>query len=145
MLMAGYTRFSAILRSRCSSLVTGAFEFLVDHFVHTLSRCRSSDGGYDGEATTLFDVARGAEEALWALQRVGIHTAGEHLAGRRHDGVVGAGQSGDGVEQNHHVFFVLNEALGFLDHHLGNLHVPGRRLVEGARHHLAAHGALTCR
>jgi hypothetical protein len=32
--------------------------------------------------------------------------------------------------------------LGLLDHHLGHLHVALRRLVEGGRHHLAAHRAL---
>ncbi len=37
---------------------------------------------------------------------------------------------------------MLDQALGLLDHHLGDLHVAGRRLVEGGGHHFAAHGAL---
>ncbi|MNM74426.1 hypothetical protein D3C81_861870 [compost metagenome] len=37
---------------------------------------------------------------------------------------------------------MLDQALGLLDHHLGNLHVAGWRLVEGGSNHFAAHGAL---
>ena len=32
------------------------------------------------EATALFDITRGAEESLWAMQCVGIDTTGQHLA-----------------------------------------------------------------
>ena len=46
------------------------------------------------------------------------------------------------IEQDHHVAAVLDQALGLLDHHLGDLHVARRRLVEGGRHHLALHRAL---
>ena len=49
----------------------------------------------------------------------------------RDDGVVGARQARDRVEQDHHVLLVLDQALGLLDHHLGHLHVALRRLVEG--------------
>ena len=37
--------------------------------------------------------------------------------------VVGAGETRDGVEQNDHVFLVLEQALGLFDDHLGHLHV----------------------
>ncbi|MDT4783921.1 hypothetical protein FQZ97_162150 [compost metagenome] len=73
---------------------------------------------------------------------MGVDTTGEHLAGARDHGVVGARQTGDGVEQDDHVLLVLDQALGLLDHHLGDLHVAGRRLVEGGGDHFAAHGAL---
>ena len=46
-------------------------------------------------------------------------------------GVVGAGQAGDRVEQDHDVPLVLDQALGLLDHHLGHLDVARGRLVEG--------------
>ena len=39
-------------------------------------------------------------------------------------------------------FFVLDQALGLFDHHLGDLHVALRRLVERRRHHFALHRAL---
>jgi len=60
--------------------VTGAFEFFEDHFVHSaagIDQC----GRDDGERTALFDVTRGAKEPLWPLQRIGVDTAGQHLAG----------------------------------------------------------------
>ena len=46
------------------------------------------------------------------------------------------------VQQNHHVAAVLDQALGLLDHHLGDLDVAHRRLVEGRGNHLALHRAL---
>jgi hypothetical protein len=58
------------------------------------------------------------------------------------DGVVGARQTRDRVEQDHHVFLVFDQALGFLDHHFGDLHMACGRFVERAGHHLGAHGAL---
>src|SRR5690606_12300569 len=57
-------------------------------------------------------------------------------------GVVGKVQTGDGVEQNHHVAFVFDQTLGFFDDHFSNLHVPWRRFIEGRGHHFAAHRAL---
>ena len=62
-----------------------------------------------------------------------------------HDRVVGAGQAGDRVEQDHHVALVLDQALGLLDHHLRDLHVAGGGLVEGGGDHLALHRALHVR
>ncbi len=64
------------------------------------------------------------------------------LPGGRHRRVVGPGQAGDGVEQDHHVPLVLHQAAGLLDHHLRHLHVAGGRLVEGRGHHLALHRPL---
>jgi hypothetical protein len=52
------------------------------------------------------------------------------------------GQAGDRVEQDHHVALVLDQALGLLDHHLGDLHVARGRLVEGRADDLALHRAL---
>jgi len=37
------------------------------------------------------------------------------------------------VQQDHHVAAVLDQALGFFDHHLGDLDMTHRRLVEGGR------------
>jgi len=61
------------------------------------------------------------EEALGALQRVGVDAAGQHLARGRHHGVVGAAQAGDGVQQDDHIALVLDQALGLFDHHFGDL------------------------
>ncbi len=121
--------------------VTGALEFLVDHLVHLRAGFHQR-GGEDGQRAALLDVARGAEETLGLLQSVGVDTTGEHLAGARDHGVVGTRQASDGVEQDDHILLVLDQALGLLDHHLGDLHVAGRRLVKGGGNHFAAHGAL---
>jgi hypothetical protein len=82
------------------------------------------------------DVAGGAEEPLGFLQRVGVDTAGEDLAGVRNLGVVGPGEAGDRVEQDDHVPAVLDETAGLLDDHVRDLHVPARRFVEGGADHL---------
>ena len=74
--------------------IAGALELFEDHFVHAAARV-DQRGGDDGQRTALFDIAGRAEEALWPLQRIGVDAAGEHLAGRRHDGVVGAAEPGN--------------------------------------------------
>ncbi len=90
----------------------------------------------------LFDVARGGEEAPRPLQRVGVNTAAEHFARRRRDGVVGAAEAGDGVEQDDDVALVLDEALGLLEHHFRDLDVALRRLIERGADDFALDGAL---
>src|SRR6516162_4897663 len=121
--------------------VAGALELLVDDIVH-LRAGVDQRGGENGETAALLDVARRAEEALRALQCVGVDAAGEHLAGGWHHGVVGAGEPGDRIEQDHYILLVLDQALGLLDDHFGDLHVTRRRLIEGAGNHLALHRAL---
>ena len=116
--------------------VTGALELFEDHVVHAGPRVDERRGD-DGERTTLFHVAGGAEEALRALQGVGVHTTGEHLAGAGYHGVVGASQTRDGVEEDDYVALVLDEALGLLDDHFCHLDVSARRLVEGGSNHFA--------
>src|ERR1700712_3900054 len=121
--------------------VAGAFEFFVDHFVH-LRAGFNQRGSDDGQRAAFFDVRSRTEETLWFFQRVGVDTTGQYLAGARDDGVIGASQTGNGVEQDDHVFLVLDQALGLLDHHFGDLHVTGGWLIEGGGNHFAAHGAL---
>ena len=65
------------------------------------------------------------------MQGVGVHTTGQHFTGSRDHGVVGARQTGNGVEQDDNVFLMLNQTLRLLDNHLGNLNVAGCRLVKG--------------
>ena len=59
--------------------VAGALELLEDHIVHPRTGV-DERGADDGQTAALLDVARGAEEPLGFLQRVGVDTAGEHLA-----------------------------------------------------------------
>jgi murein L,D-transpeptidase YcbB/YkuD len=121
--------------------VPGALELLEDDLVHARAGL-DQRGGDDGERAAALDVAGRAEEALGPLQGVGVHAAGEDLARVRHDRVVGAAEAGDRVEQDDHVAVVLDQALGLLDHHLRDLHVPLGRLVEGRGDDLALDGAL---
>src|ERR1700754_628733 len=120
--------------------VAGALELLVDHLVHLRAGIGQRRGD-DRQAAAFLDVTGRAEEALGALQGVGVDTAGEDLAGAGHHGVVGAGQAGDRVEQDHDVLLVLDQALGPLDHHLGDLHVTHGRLVEGGADDFGANRA----
>ena len=77
---------------------------------------------------------------------MGVHTPGQYFSGAGYDGVVGASEARDRVEQDHHVAFVLYQTLGLLDHHVGDLHVARGRLIKGggddfgtARAHRALH------
>ena len=47
-----------------------------------------------------------------------------------HGLVVGAGEAGDRVEEYDDVFPVLDESLGLVEHHLGDLDMAGGLLVE---------------
>src|SRR4029450_7045862 len=110
--------------------VARALELLEDDVVHAAAGVHQGRGD-DGQRAALLDVAGGAEEPLRPVQGGGGGTAGEHLARRRLDRVVGPRQAGDRVEQDHHVLLVLHQALGLLDDHLGHLHVGGGGLVGG--------------
>src|SRR6185437_8443202 len=63
----------------------------------------------------------------------------------RDDGVVGAAEARDVVEQDDDVALVFDETLGLFDHHFGDLHMARRRLVEGRRNDFAVHRALHVR
>jgi hypothetical protein len=77
------------------------------------------------------DVPGRPEEALRLVEGVGVHPAGENLPGVGHGHVVGSGEARDGVQEDDHVLPVLDQALRLLEHHLGDLRVALRRLVEG--------------
>ena len=122
--------------------VAGAFEFFEDDFIHARTGIDQRRGD-NRQRAAFFDIARRAEEAFRFVQRVGIHTAGKNFAGVRLNGVVGASETGDGVEQDDDVAFVLDHALGFFDDHFGDLHMPLGRFIEGGTDHFgAAAGAL---
>ena len=59
--------------------VTGALELFEDDFVHAAAGIDQRRGD-DRQRSAFLDIARGAEEALRPLQRVGVDTAGQHLA-----------------------------------------------------------------
>jgi hypothetical protein len=59
----------------------------------------------------------------------------------RHHGVVGAGQAGDRVQQDHHVLAVLDQAPALGQHHVRPPARAARGLVEGRTDDLAVHRA----
>ncbi len=75
------------------------------------------------------------------MERIGVHTARQHLARGGLHRVVGAGQAGDGVEEDHHVVAALDHALGLFEHHFRHLHVARSLLVESRGHHFGLHVA----
>ena len=90
-------------------------------------------------------MARGAQETLRPLKRGGLETAREHAARGRRDGIVGAGKPRDRIQEDDDVLAHLHLALRLLQDHLGHLHVPVRRLVEGRGDDLALDRALHVR
>src|SRR5205823_6419938 len=87
--------------------VARSFEFFEDDIVHAGTSV-DERGGNDGQRAAFFDVPRGTEETLRTLQSVGVHAAGKNFTAGRDNRVVGAGQTGNRVEQNHNIALVLN-------------------------------------
>jgi hypothetical protein len=116
-------------RSESERSSTGALELLEDDLVHPASGV-DQRGGDDRQGAALLDVPRRTEETLRFVERVGIDAARQNLSGVGHDHVLGAGEAGDRVEQDHDVVLVLDQTLRLLDHHIGDLHVTVGGLVE---------------
>ncbi len=94
MSMAGKTRLSINRRSRIDLHVARAFEFFEDDFVHPAAGI-DERRGENGQAAAVLDIARRAEELFRLVKSVGVDTAGENLAARRDDGIIGARQTGN--------------------------------------------------
>src|SRR5436190_3450563 len=112
--------------------VAGALELFEDHFVHARARVDEA-AGHDGQRSAFLDLAGGAEEALGALEGRRVDAARQDAARVRGFRVVGPRHAGDRVDQDEHVLAVLDEALGLLEDHLGDLDVARGRFVEAAR------------
>ena len=118
--------------------IARTFELFVNHVVHAAAgfnkRCRNN-----GKRTALFHITRCAEKAFRTVQSVGINTAGQNFARSRHDGIIGACQTGNRIQQDYHVFFMFNHTFGFFNHHLGHLYMALRRFVKRRGNHFAAY------
>jgi hypothetical protein len=130
MSMAGKVRLSASLRSSMiselpvplnSSKMTSSMRLPVSISAVAMIVRRAA----------FLDVARRAEEPLRPLQGVGVDTAGQDLARRRHHGVVGARQAGDGIQQDHHVRLCSTRRLAFSITISATCTWRAGRLVEG--------------
>src|SRR6478735_690453 len=121
--------------------VAGALELLEDHLVHARAGL-DERGGQDGQRAAVLDVARGTEEALRRVERGRVDTTGQDAAGGRRRQVVGTAQTGDRVQQDHHVVTELHEALRPLDGELRDRGVVLGGTVEGRGDDLALHRPL---
>ena len=121
--------------------IAGSFEFFKDDFVHPASGINQG-GGNDRQAAAVFDISGRTEETLRFVQSIGIDTAGKNFSAGWNYSVVGARQTGDAIEQNDHIFFMFNEALGFFDNHFCYLHVTGSRFIKCGRNYFAGNTAL---
>ena len=99
--------------------VARALEFLEDDGIAGRTGLHHR-GGDDGERTALFDIAGSAQEALWRVERIGIHTTGQDAARCRGGVVVRTAQAGDGIQQHHNILALLHQTLCAFDGQLGN-------------------------
>lgn len=103
--------------------VSGTFEFFEDNLVHAAAGIHES-GGDNGEASTFFNAASGAEEAFRMLEGIGIDATGECFSGVWNFGIPGAGESSDAVEKDDDIVAVFDHAFRFFDDHFGHLNMP---------------------
>ena len=89
-----------------------AFKFFINHIIHATAGFYQSSRN-NGERAAFFYIARCAEEAFGAVEGIGIYAAGQDFAGGRHDGVIGAGEAGNRVKQDDHVFLCSTIRLAF--------------------------------
>ena len=59
--------------------ITGAFEFLKNHFVHSAAGINQR-GSNNGQATAFFNFPGCTEKTFWALQCIGINTTRQHFS-----------------------------------------------------------------
>ena len=71
------------------------------------------------------------------MQGVRVNAAGEDFTTGGNDSVVGTSETRDRVKKNDDVAFVLDQTLGFFDHHFGDLHVTGGGFVKSRRNDFA--------
>ena len=121
--------------------VAGAFELLENQFVHARAGVHQG-GGDDGQRAALLDLAGGGEHLARNFQRAGIHAAGHGAAAAAMDAVVGAGDAGDGIQQDKNVPPAFDHAAAALDDEAGEADVGFQVLVVGGGDDLGLDGAL---
>ena len=119
--------------------VTGPLVFLKNQVIHAAmslhkGRCEN------GETSTLLHIACRSEELLRAGQGRGIDTTAHGASLSFHVVVIAAGETGDAVDEDHHILFQLHETLCPFGDHFGDLDVTGCRLVECGAEDIAIEG-----
>src|ERR1035437_2038280 len=116
--------------------VAGALYVRENDLVHFGSGLHQGSG-QDGERPALFDIAGLPEELLGWVQGTRIDATGHDPAGRGLGQVVGPGQAGDAVENNHDVPAHFYQALRPLDGQFSHRGVLVGRTIEGGGNHFA--------
>ena len=98
--------------------------------------------GDNGQRAAFFDFAGGGEHFARNFQRARIDTAGHRAAAAAMHAVVGAGDAGDGIEQNENILARFHHAAAALDHETGQAHVRFQILIVGGSDHFRFDGAL---
>ena len=76
------------------------------------------------------------------MEGVRIDAAGKDLAAMRNHRIVGAGKTGDAVQQDDDVLLRLDEALRLFEYHVRYLNVTLGRLIKRGTDNFGAYGAL---
>ena len=116
--------------------IASALEVLV-HGVVLLAAGFDQDGGKDGQAAAVFEVAGGAEEALGLVDGGFADGGGGGASGMGVQTAAGPGQAGEGIQENDHVPADLDQALGLFAGQFGNLDVPFGGFVKGGAEDLS--------
>ena len=118
--------------------VAGALELLEDDLIHLgagVHQRRGDDGERPAPARGVH-VPGAAQEALGLLHRVGVQAARQRPPGSPLEGVVGAREPGDGIEDDDRVAPELDLPPRPLQGQFRHLGVALGGLVEARRHHL---------
>src|SRR5207302_931839 len=115
--------------------IAGAFEFFVDHVIHTAA-CIDECGGDDGKAAALLDLTGGTEEPFGWEKCAWIKTTGQSTPAGLHGQIVGATQACNTIQQNDHISACLDQAFCTLQHHLCHTRVCLGRFIESRTDHL---------
>ena len=134
-LMAGNTRFSYRRRSRWISQLPVPFELFKDHFVHRAAGI-DQRGGDDGQANRLLRHIARAPRSAWGAAGRWRPRHPSAPCRRRHHVVVGAGQAGDGVQQDDHVLSSVRPG-AWRVRSPSRPHAGARPGVEGGGNHFA--------
>src|SRR6202000_2398237 len=85
----------------------------------------------DRTRAAVLDLTGCPEELFRLLHGVGFHTTGEHFTRCGGYGVMGAGETGDGVEKDDDIVTAFYKTFRLLQRDRRDLHVFFRRFVKG--------------
>ncbi len=109
--------------------VSSSLEFLENDFIHFTPRFNQGRS-QNRKASSTLDVTSRTKEAFGALQSGRLDPTTENFSTVRHRGVVGAGQPGDRIQENHDILVMLDHPPGLFDYDFRCVNVTLRALVK---------------